>query len=123
MMQARLGRRIMRPLQSGPKGKTMIDKSMLYIVAILLGLLLAAYRPIQPVSAAKDAPSSGRGVAARPPGPADPTTILLTDGMEHAWASDGTTLALDGEHANDASEDGDSSDDRERIVLTGKTLL
>lgn len=121
MMQAYLGRRIIRPLQSGPKGETMIDKSMLYIAAVLLGLLLAAYRPIHSSSAAKDSASPEGGAIARPSAPADLTTIVLPDGLEHAWTGDDATLASASIH--DGGKPGDGPDDGNQIALMEKTLL
>jgi hypothetical protein len=80
-------------------------KSVFKMMGLLL--VLAALAACQPVSVDTvigdgTAPSTivGKDGGGLPPGPADPTAIVLPDGSECLWAGDGATLAFDGERVN-----------------------
>lgn len=78
-------------------------KRLLGVGFLLAALALGACLPVTVDSGSGGAvPSTmpGQDGGGLPPGPADPTAIILPDGNECLWAGEGATLAFDGERVN-----------------------
>lgn len=80
-------------------------------VAALATFVMAGCQLIQPMPQSMPG-ANGGGL---PPGPADPTTIILPDGSTCQWAGEGATLAFDGKRVNYTCTSADAGD----TVLVG----
>lgn len=74
-------------------------KRILLAMGLIALLALAACVPISPTEGTVPSMPGANG-GGLPPGPADPTTIILPDGNTCLWAGEGATLAFDGERVN-----------------------